>query len=51
MRHWIGLSAALAVAAALASFAAAFAFANGTKARGATVAVAKSRLGRILVDG
>jgi predicted lipoprotein with Yx(FWY)xxD motif len=51
MRHWIRLSAALAAAAALASIAAAFAFANGTKARGATVAVARSRLGRILVDG
>jgi predicted lipoprotein with Yx(FWY)xxD motif len=51
MRHWIRLSTALAVAAALASIAAALAFANGTTARGTTVTVARSRLGRILVDG
>ena len=51
MRHWIRLLTALAVAASLGSIAAAFASANGTKARGATVAVARLRLGRILVDG
>src|SRR6266566_8675194 len=50
MKHWMKLLAALAVSAAFASFAAAFAFATGTKSSGTTVAVAKSRLGRILVD-
>jgi predicted lipoprotein with Yx(FWY)xxD motif len=50
MKHLIKLFAALAAAAAFASVAAAFAFANGTKTGGTTVAVAKSRLGRILVD-
>jgi predicted lipoprotein with Yx(FWY)xxD motif len=48
MRRWIKLFGALAVSAALASIAAAFASANGTKA-GTRVAV-NSRLGRILVD-
>jgi predicted lipoprotein with Yx(FWY)xxD motif len=50
MKHWIELLAALAVTAAFASIAAAFASANGTETSGTTVAVAKSRLGRILVD-
>jgi predicted lipoprotein with Yx(FWY)xxD motif len=50
MKHWIKLFAALVVSGAFASIVAAFAFANGTKSGGATVAVAKSRLGRILVD-
>jgi predicted lipoprotein with Yx(FWY)xxD motif len=50
MKHLIKLFAALAAAAAFASVAAAFAFANGTKTGRTTVAVAKSRLGRILVD-
>jgi predicted lipoprotein with Yx(FWY)xxD motif len=50
MKQWIKLFAALVVSAAFASVAAAFAFANGTKTSGTTVAVAKSRLGRILVD-
>ena len=49
MKLWIKPLAALAVAAALASVAAAVALAAGT-ARGTTVAVASSRLGRILVD-
>ena len=50
MRPWIKLFAALAASAAFASIAAALASANGTKTGGATVAVAKSPLGRILVD-
>jgi predicted lipoprotein with Yx(FWY)xxD motif len=50
MKLWIKPLAVLAVAAALASVAAAVALAAGT-ARGTTVAVASSRLGRILVDG
>ena len=50
MKHWIKLFAALAVSAAFASIVAAFAFANSTTARGTTVAISKSRLGRILVD-
>jgi predicted lipoprotein with Yx(FWY)xxD motif len=50
MKHRIKPLAALAVAAALASVAPAVALAAGT-ARGTTVAVASSRLGRILVDG
>jgi predicted lipoprotein with Yx(FWY)xxD motif len=51
MKHWIKLLVALGAAAAFASIAAAFAFANATSTGGTTVAVAKSRLGRILVDG
>jgi predicted lipoprotein with Yx(FWY)xxD motif len=51
MKHWIQLLAAFVVSAAFASIVAAVGFANGTKAGGPTVAVAKSRLGRILVDG
>jgi len=50
MKHWIKLLAALVVSAAFVSIVAAFAFANGTKTSGTTVAIAKSRLGRILVD-
>ena len=51
MKHWIKLLAALAGSAAFASIVAAFAFASGTTAGATTVALAKSRLGRILVDG
>jgi predicted lipoprotein with Yx(FWY)xxD motif len=50
MNHWIKLFAAFAVSAAFASIVAAFAFANPTKTGGTTVAISKSRLGRILVD-
>jgi predicted lipoprotein with Yx(FWY)xxD motif len=50
MKHWITLFVALGASAAFASIAAALAIANTTKAGGATVAVAKSRLGSILVD-
>ncbi len=50
MKRWITLLAALAASAAVASIAAAFAFAKGTTTGGATVEVAKSPLGRILVD-
>ena len=50
MKHWIKPFAALAVSAAFASIVAAFAFANSTTTRGTTVAISKSRLGRILVD-
>ena len=50
MKHWIKLTAALVVSAAFASIVAAFAFAKDTKTGGTTVALAKSRLGRILVD-
>ncbi|SRR6266511_1719820 len=51
MKHWITLLTALAASAVFASIAAAFAFASGSTGNGTTVAVAKSRLGRILVDG
>jgi len=50
MRHWIKLCVALGASAAFASIAAALAVANATTTGGTTVAVAKSRLGRILVD-
>ena len=51
MKHWIQLLTAFAAVAAVASVAAAFALAGGTQStRGAKVAIAKSRLGRILVD-
>jgi predicted lipoprotein with Yx(FWY)xxD motif len=50
MKHWIKLLAALAASAGIASIAAALASANGTSTGGTTVAVAKSPLGRILVD-
>ena len=50
MKHWIKLLAALAASAVVASTAAALALAGGAKTGGARVAVAKSPLGRILVD-
>ena len=50
MKHWIRLFAALVVSTAFASIIAAVAFANSTKSGGATVAVAKTKIGRILVD-
>ena len=50
MKHWIKLLAALALSAAFTSIVAAVALANETQAGATTVAVAKSRLGRILVD-
>jgi predicted lipoprotein with Yx(FWY)xxD motif len=50
MKHWIRLFAALVVSAAIASIIASVAFANGAKRGGTTVTVAKTRLGRILVD-
>jgi predicted lipoprotein with Yx(FWY)xxD motif len=49
MKHLIKLWAAVVVSTAFASIVAGFALANGTSG-GTTVAVAKSRLGRILVD-
>jgi predicted lipoprotein with Yx(FWY)xxD motif len=50
MKHWIKMFAALIGSAAFAWSLASFAFASGTTTGGTTVAVAKSRLGRILVD-
>jgi predicted lipoprotein with Yx(FWY)xxD motif len=51
MKHWIQLLTAFAAVAIVASVAAAFALAGGRQSTGgAKVAVAKSRLGRILVD-
>jgi predicted lipoprotein with Yx(FWY)xxD motif len=50
MKHGIKLFSALVVSAAIASIVAAFALANSTTSGGTTVAIAKSRLGRILVD-
>src|SRR6476660_544704 len=50
MTRWIRLFAALVVSTACASIIAAIAFANSTKSGGATVALAASPLGRILVD-
>ena len=50
MKHWMKLAVAMIAAAAFTSIAATYAFAHGTAARGTTVRVAKSRLGRILVD-
>jgi predicted lipoprotein with Yx(FWY)xxD motif len=49
MKHWIKLLAAVVVSTASAAIVAGFALANGTTG-GTTVAVAKSRLGSILVD-
>jgi len=49
MKHWIKLLAAVVVSTASAAMVAGFALANGTTG-GTTVAVAKSRLGPILVD-
>ena len=50
MKHWTKLFVALVASAAFASFLAAVAVASDTKAGGVRVAVAKSPLGRILVD-
>ncbi|MDX6410706.1 MAG: hypothetical protein QOE91_222 [Gaiellaceae bacterium] len=50
MKHSIKLFTAFATAAAAASVAAAFALAGATQTGGAKVAIAPSRLGRILVD-
>ena len=50
MNHWIKLLSAFAASAVIASIAAALTLAGGTTTRGARVAVAKSPLGRILVD-
>jgi predicted lipoprotein with Yx(FWY)xxD motif len=50
MTHWAKLFVALAASAALASLVAALAVASGTKAGGARVAIAKTPLGRMLVD-
>ena len=50
MKHWIKLAVGVIAAAALTSIAATYASAHGTTAHGTTVRVAKSRLGRILVD-
>ena len=50
MKHVIKVTAAVVAAVAFASIAASFAFAHGAATRGTTVKVAKSRLGRILVD-
>jgi predicted lipoprotein with Yx(FWY)xxD motif len=51
MKHWIKLLTALAGSAVFASAVAAVAFAHGTNASGTTVKIAKTPLGRILVDG
>ena len=50
MKRWTKLFVALVASAAFASFLAAVAVASDTKAGGVRVAVAKSPLGRILVD-
>ena len=50
MKHWIKLAVGVIAAAAFTSIAATYASAHGTTARGTTVKIAKSRLGRILVD-
>src|ERR1700720_1996454 len=50
MNHRIKLLIAFAAAAVVASFAAALAVAGGAQTGGAKVAIAKSRLGSILVD-
>jgi predicted lipoprotein with Yx(FWY)xxD motif len=51
MKHWIQPLTAFVAVAVVASVAAAFAVAGGTQsAGGAKVVIAKSRLGRILVD-
>jgi predicted lipoprotein with Yx(FWY)xxD motif len=51
MKHWIKLLSALTVTATFAAIGAALAFAHGTTSHGASVKIANSRLGRILVDG
>jgi predicted lipoprotein with Yx(FWY)xxD motif len=50
MKHWIKLALGVIAVAAFTSIAATYASAHATMARGTTVKVAKSRLGRILVD-
>jgi predicted lipoprotein with Yx(FWY)xxD motif len=50
MKHSLKLLTAFAASAVVASIAAAFALAGGTQTGGAKVSVAKSPLGRILVD-
>src|SRR5437660_626877 len=50
MNHWIKFLTALGASALVASAAAAFALAGGAATGGAKVALAKSPLGRILVD-
>ncbi len=51
MKHWIQLLTVFAAVAVAAAVAAAFALAGGAQSTGGTkVAIAKSRLGRILVD-
>ena len=50
MKHWIKLFTALAASVAIASLATALAFARETQKGGTKVAVAKSPLGRILID-
>jgi predicted lipoprotein with Yx(FWY)xxD motif len=50
MNHSIKLLVTLAATVVIASVTAAFAAANGTTTRGTTVSVAKTSLGRILVD-
>jgi len=50
MKHWIKLAVAMIAAAAFASIASTYASAQGATAGGTNVKVAKSRLGRILVD-
>lgn len=51
MNHWTKMLTALAASAVVAATAAAFAFAAGTATGGAKLAVGKTALGRILVDG
>src|SRR5579864_8524640 len=50
MKHLIKLSTALAASSLVALFATALALAGGTQSGGAKVSIAKSPLGRILVD-
>lgn len=50
MKHWIKLLTALTVSATVAAVAAALALATGAQSGGATVKVASTPLGRILVD-
>ena len=50
MKHWIKLAVGVIAAAAFTSIVVTYASAQGAAARGTTVKVAKSRLGRILVD-
>ena len=50
MKHWIRLAVAVIAAVTFTSIGATYAFAHGVAARGTTVKVAKSPLGRVLVD-